>query len=116
MLSAEFDLSYTQAENPFARLSISEMQAIRRTKQPPGLSCGSYFTNPPGTSAGKLIDQAGLKGTRIGGMQISPHHANFFVSSEGAVWQDVVELAELAKAKVRERFQTELHEEVRIIK
>lgn len=61
-------------------MTIAEMQATRRSKQPLGLSCGSYFTNPPGTSAGKLIDQVGLKGTHIGGMQISPHHANFFVS------------------------------------
>ncbi len=116
VLSAEFHLKYVQMENPFTKMTISEMQATRRTKQPPGLSCGSYFANPTGTSAGKLIDQAGLKGTRIGGMQISPHHANFFVSSEWAVWQDVIELAELAKSKVREMFQTELHEEVRIIK
>lgn len=97
-------------------MSMAEMQTTRRTKQPPGLSCGSYFTNPTGTSAGKLIDESGLKGSRIGGMQISPHHANFFVSSEGARWQDVLELAELAKTKVRERFQIDLHEEVRIIK
>jgi len=92
------------------------MQSTRRTKQPPGLSCGSYFKNPTGTSAGKVIDEAGLKGTKIGGMQISPHHANFFVSSEGAVWQNVLELAELAKTKVRDQFGIELHEEVRIIK
>lgn len=91
------------------------MQETRRTKQPPGLSCGSYFTNPPGTSAGRLIDEAGLKGFRVGGMQISPHHANFFVSSVGARWQDVLEIAEIAKSKVREQFQIQLHEEVRII-
>lgn len=97
-------------------MSMVEMQTTRRSKQPPGLSCGSYFTNPSGTSAGKLIDQAGLKGFRVGGMHISPHHANFFVSSEGARWQDVLELAEIAKTKVREQFQIDLHEEARIIK
>jgi UDP-N-acetylmuramate dehydrogenase len=96
-------------------MSMVEMQEIRRSKQPPGLSCGSYFTNPPNTSAGKLIDQAGLKGLSIGGVQISPHHANFFVSRAGARWQDVLEIAEIAKSKVREQFQIQLHEEVRII-
>ena len=91
------------------------MQALRRTKQPPGPSCGSYFKNPSGTSAGKLIDEAGLKGFRVGGMQISEHHANFFINTGGATYQDVLTLAEEAKSRVFTRTGLTLEEEVRII-
>ena len=92
------------------------MQALRRTKQPPGPSCGSYFKNPVGTSAGKLIDEAGLKGFRVGGMQISEHHANFFINTGGAIYQDVLALAEEAKSRVFTRTGLTLEEEVRIIR
>ena len=81
MLSALWNIELIQVDNQYIQLSIEEMQALRRTKQPPGPSCGSYFKNPSGTSAGKLIDEAGLKGLKVGGMQISEHHANFFINT-----------------------------------
>ncbi len=68
-------------DNQYIQLSIEEMQVLRRKKQPPGPSCGSYFKNPASTSAGKLIDETGLKGLKVGGMQISAHHANFFINT-----------------------------------
>jgi UDP-N-acetylenolpyruvoylglucosamine reductase len=54
-------LDLTPRSTPYEAYNPTELQQIRREKQPPGLSCGSFFTNPFGYSAGKLIDEAGLK-------------------------------------------------------
>lgn len=77
-------------------------------------SCGCIFKNPPGQSAGALIDQAGLKGERRGGAEISPRHANFIVAHAEARAADVLELIELAQTRVRARFGVELQTEVEI--
>lgn len=82
-------------------------------------SAGCVFKNPPKTaaetrSAGALIDQAGLKGTSIGGAVISSKHANFIVAGEGATSADILALIALAQARVRERFGIELQTEVEI--
>lgn len=115
VLSSTWNLALTQ-DNPHTLKTVVEMQALRRTKQPPGPSCGSYFKNPTGTSAGLLIDQAGLKGARVGGMQISEHHANFFINTGGAIYQDVLGLATLAKQTVFHKTGIMLQEEVKIIR
>jgi len=78
-------------------------------------SCGSVFKNPPGEFAGRLIEQAGLKGARVGGAEISPVHANFIVNRAGASAADVLALMDLARARVRERTGLELEPEVRIV-
>lgn len=78
-------------------------------------SCGSVFKNPPGEFAGRLIEQAGLKGARVGGAEISPVHANFVVNRGGATGADVLALVELARTRVRERTGLELEPEVRIV-
>ncbi|MBI5494234.1 MAG: UDP-N-acetylmuramate dehydrogenase [Deltaproteobacteria bacterium] len=92
-------------------------QALLRRKrsQPREHSAGSIFKNPPGGSAGKLIEETGLKGARQGGAVISPVHANFIVNTGGATAADVVALAELARTRVRERTSVELEWEVRRI-
>ncbi len=77
-------------------------------------SCGCIFKNPPQKSAGALIDQAGLKGARVGGAEISTHHANFIVAREGARAADVLALIEQAKRAVREKFGVEIETEVEI--
>jgi UDP-N-acetylmuramate dehydrogenase len=95
-----------------------EPQTVRNRidKQPPGRSSGSFFKNPSTEQpAGLLIDQAGLKGHQIGGAQISPKHANFFMNVGGATTADLLALRDLAKEKVRQKFGIELEEEVRII-
>ena len=77
-------------------------------------SAGCIFKNPPGQAAGKLIDEAGLKGVQSGGAEISTKHANFIVADSGARAQDVINLIELAQRRVRERTGIELELEVEI--
>lgn len=70
-----------------------EMMEYRRRTQPyKEKSCGCVFRNPPGMSAGQLIEEAGLKGKQIGGAQVSPMHANFIVNKGGATAHDVIQL------------------------
>ena len=80
-------------------------------------SAGSVFKNPEGKqgSSGQLIDQIGLKGTRIGGAMISDRHANFIVNLGGARSSDVVDLIRLAQDRVFEEFGVHLEPEIRII-
>jgi UDP-N-acetylmuramate dehydrogenase len=86
--------------------------------------CGSVFKNPAGPSwkkadgprtAGQLIEAAGLKGYTIGGAQISPMHANYFVNTGGATAADVLRLIEHAQKVVEERFGVQLEPEVKLI-
>lgn len=93
----------------------TDPRTFRSGKQPGGFTCGSFFRNPPGDSAGRLIDQVGLKGHRIGGVKISELHANFFVNDEQGTYRDILALRDLAKEKVREISGVELQEEARII-
>ncbi|HUM13565.1 MAG TPA: UDP-N-acetylmuramate dehydrogenase [Myxococcaceae bacterium] len=74
----------------------------KRTQPLSQPNCGSVFQNPPGDHAGRLIDSVGLKGTVLGGAQISPLHANWIVNLGGARAADVVGLIERAQARVRE--------------
>ncbi|MBW1996595.1 MAG: UDP-N-acetylmuramate dehydrogenase [Deltaproteobacteria bacterium] len=95
---------------------ISENLARRKKTQPVEYpSCGSVFKNPPGDFAGRLIEQAGLKGSRVGGAMISPKHANFIVNTGGATAKDFVQLMDLARREVRKRIGVELDPEIRII-
>lgn len=95
---------------------LAEIDAIRtwrRDHQPLNRpSCGSVFTNPPGASAGALIEQAGLKGTRIGGAEVSTTHANFIVTSVGAAAADVEALIALVTERVAHETGIELRTEV----
>jgi UDP-N-acetylmuramate dehydrogenase len=87
-----------------------------RDNQPKLPSAGSCFKNPPNNFAGKLLDEAGLKGKRIGGMEFSSSHANFLVNLGGGTFQEAVELITLAKKEVLEKFQIELQLELQIVK
>lgn len=78
---------------------IDEIVRWRREHQPGGANAGSVFRNPPGDSAGRLIDAAGLKGLRVGGAVVSDKHANFFQAEPGATADDVARLV----AEVRDR-------------
>ena len=78
-------------------------------------SAGSVFKNTPTHAAGYLIDQAGLKGTRIGDAEISTHHANFFINKGSATASDVIALIELTKSTVLKKFDVELELEIKTI-
>ncbi len=81
--------------------SLDEIRTWRRTHQPLGIpSAGSVFRNPPGDSAGRLIEAAGLKGLRIGGASVSEKHANFIVNDQRGTAADVRRLAEHVQAVV----------------
>jgi UDP-N-acetylmuramate dehydrogenase len=87
----------------------------RRRGQPKGHSAGSVFKNPPGSPAGFLIDQAGLKGFRIGGAKVSEVHANFIINDNHATAADIRELIATVKARVKENSGVDLQEEVQIV-
>ena len=89
--------------------------ARRRSSQPSQPSCGSMFKNPPSHPAGWLVEQVGLKGTRIGDAQISSRHGNFVVNRGHAACADVSKLMSLAKEKVLEGFGISLEEEVEVL-
>ncbi len=85
----------------------------RRASQPLNeKSAGCIFKNPPGASAGKLIDELGLKGHRIGGAVVSERHANFFVNRFQATAADLLALMDYVRDRVRQAFGFELEEEV----
>ena len=91
------------------------MEAIRNKRlasQPPGNSLGSIFKNPTDEHAARLIEQAGLKGTQIGGALISDRHANIIVNDGAASANDVWELIRLAKMAVKDKFGIELELEI----
>jgi UDP-N-acetylmuramate dehydrogenase len=92
-----------------------ELRQWRSDHQPNGPSAGSIFKNPEGHSAGKLIDDAGLKGHAIGGGQISPLHGNFIINRGNATCEDVLALIGLIRETVRRKFAIELQLEVRYL-
>jgi len=94
---------------------IKEIWMLKRNSQPiSNRSAGCIFKNPRSLSAGALIDKAGLKGYRIGGAYVSERHANFILADEGAKSSDVLELIEVIREKVRERYEIELELEIDI--
>jgi UDP-N-acetylmuramate dehydrogenase len=87
----------------------------RREHQPGGANAGSVFSNPPGTSAGHLIDAAGLKGLRIGGAVVSEKHANFIVADPTATATDVGALLDEVRRRVADATGTVLQTEMRLV-
>ena len=96
---------------------MNDLAQRRRDKQPLNFpSAGSTFKRPEGHFAGQLIEQAGLKGTFVGGAQVSEKHAGFLINRGGATCEDMLRLIELVQQRVREQFGVELECEVRIIR
>lgn len=96
------------------RATIETYKQHRKATQPPQQSAGSVFKNPPGDYAGRLLDQAGMKGLKRGRAQISERHANFIVNLGGASATDVVALIVEARKQVKEQFGVELELEVEL--
>ncbi|MCW5876656.1 MAG: UDP-N-acetylmuramate dehydrogenase [Anaerolineales bacterium] len=97
------------------RAAMDSFLAYRRLTQPPGASMGSMFKNPPGDSAGRLIEATGLKGLGRGEAQISPLHANFFLNKGGAQAADVYALIQQARQAVKDQSGVDLQLEVELI-
>jgi UDP-N-acetylmuramate dehydrogenase len=129
---ADFDVGYRSVRGPddewflaatFAlqhdattARGLKDMLARRNATQPLGQpSCGSVFRNPPGDYAGRLIDQAGLKGERIGGAVVSEKHANFIVNDGSATAADIESLIERVQRRVEQSTGVRLEPEVRIV-
>jgi len=113
ILSAELALRHGDSKTIRARMEqISEQ---RHKNQPQGASMGSMFKNPAGEKAGRLIEQAGLKGKRIGNAEISSQHANFFISNGKTRSEDMKALLELAQKAVQDKFGIQLEPEIEII-
>ena len=113
VLSAELALKNSTKED--ATVKIQQFSAHRKVTQPPGASMGSMFKNPPGDYAGRLIESAGLKGTRIGNAEISPLHGNFFINHENTKAEDIRALIELVQKTVKEKEGVELELEIELI-
>lgn len=95
---------------------MAEMKQWRRRNQPINSpSCGSVFANPPGDSAGRLIEASGMKGHRAGGAQVSLVHANFITVEHGATAADVYEVLTSVRAAVADRHGVELRTEVVLV-
>lgn len=96
--------------------SIKRHLSYRKEKHPLNFpSAGSIFKNPENSSAGKIIEQCGLKGKKTGQAQISEKHANFIINLGGAKAEDVLELINLIKQEVKEKIGVELEEEIKIL-
>lgn len=113
ILSAQFQLEPDNPEELTKRMQ--KQWIVKKADQPLGhQSCGVMFRNPRGMSAGMLIEQAGLKGTRVGGAEISPRHANFVVTDVGATSQDVLRLMDLVRGRVLDRMGVELENAIEV--
>jgi len=110
ILSARLKLAQSTPAEVQARMD--GFTEHRRGSQPPGASLGSMFKNPAEDYAGRLIEAAGLKGTRIGGVQVSPVHANFFINDENATARDIDRLLRLVQQTVFEKFSIKLEMEI----
>jgi len=113
VLSAELGLKNATKEE--VSVKIRQFSERRKSTQPPGASMGSMFKNPPDDYAGRLIEAAGLKGTRIGNAEISIVHGNFFVNHGKTKASDIRALIELAQRTVQGKFGITLELEIELV-
>ncbi|MBA3071939.1 MAG: UDP-N-acetylmuramate dehydrogenase, partial [Nitrospirae bacterium] len=114
ILSANMRLRKDVKEDVVKRIN-SFLKQKRETQPLSEMSAGCVFRNPEGTSAGRLIDEAGCKGMRIGDVEVSRVHANFFINKGDAKASDFLKLMDEVKKKVMKVFGTELEPEIRIV-
>jgi len=112
----ETTVQLQEADRESIRKTMDASLERRKRTQPIGApSAGSVFRNPPGDSAGRLIESAGLKGTRLGGARISEVHANFIVNEGGATAADVLGLVRKAQLTVRDTHGIQLTPEIQLL-
>jgi UDP-N-acetylmuramate dehydrogenase len=109
------ELALAPGDRATAEAEISGIVRWRRENQPGGPNAGSVFTNPPGDSAGRLVDAAGLKGHRRGSAAVSDKHANFIQADTGGSADDVFALMVEVAQRVEEVHGVRLHPETRMI-
>jgi UDP-N-acetylmuramate dehydrogenase len=98
------------------RHMVEERLEARRLAQPVGeKTAGCIFKNPPDGPAGKLIDEAGLKGARVGGAEVSTMHANYLVNRGEATAREVLELIQVVRTRVKDSYGVDLELEIRVI-
>lgn len=113
VLEAEFKL--TQRDG--VKEKMEENLAFRKSHQPSLAlpNCGSIFKNPEGNSAGRLLDECGVKGLEIGGVKVWENHANFIVNHNNGTSEDVINLMREMRKRVKEKFNIELKPEIRFL-
>jgi len=113
VVSAELALEEGHAAT--AEAAVADVVRWRRAHQPGGSNAGSVFTNPPGDSAARLVDEAGGRGLRIGSAQVSPKHANFIQADDGGSADDVFALMAAVQRLVHDRTGVDLVPETRLV-
>ena len=109
-------LTLTTGDETAIREKMADLAQRRRSKQPLEYpSAGSTFKRPVGHFAGGLIEQCGLKGTKVGGAQVSEKHAGFVINAGGATCRDILALIRLVRATVLEQTGVTLEPEVRLL-
>src|SRR6266566_2599965 len=115
-LVVEATVKLERGDGEEAKRMMAKLTAERSETQPiKTKNCGSVFKNPPGDSAGRLVQAAGLKGLRQGAAVVSTLHGNFIVNEGGATAKDVAALIERVRVEVKRRFNIELETEVELV-
>jgi len=109
------ELGLRTGDRARAEAEIAEIVRWRRDHQPGGPNAGSVFTNPPGDSAGRLVEAAGAKGLRIGSAEVSTKHANFIQADDGGRADDVLALMVEVQRRVLETSGVRLRPETRLV-
>ncbi|MFH1546552.1 MAG: UDP-N-acetylmuramate dehydrogenase [Patescibacteria group bacterium] len=112
LVEAEFTLEKTEED---LQQKVAELAREKFTKHPFEKTAGSWFKNPEGKQAWKLIDAAGCRGLQIGGARVSNRHANFFENADGATSSDFLELEKKVVEKVFKKFGVRLEREVIVV-
>jgi UDP-N-acetylmuramate dehydrogenase len=111
----EASFALTRGDVVRSEAEIGEIVRWRRENQPGGQNAGSVFTNPPGDSAGRLIERAGCKGLRIGTAHVSHKHANFFIADDGGAADDIYALMLEVQRRVRDAHGIDLTPETQLV-
>ena len=113
VLSARFRLEPGHDPNALKRVTTANLSHRTTTQPYQQPSCGSVFRNPEPLKAGRLIEEQGLKGTRIGGAEVSTMHANFILNTGHAQANDIAQLIHLIQDRVEANHGIRLHPEVK---
>ena len=109
------DLKVRKGDSAIIKSIMDANIAKRKASQPGGASMGSTFKNPVGDHAGRLIEAAGLKGTRVGGVQVSPIHGNFLINDGTGKPEDYLQLIRLIQSTVAQKFGVALELEIELL-